>query len=127
MAFLKRLKYEFTSLTVEPFIFLFAFGRLIDIGSQVTTNLMIWKICELEFNQTSDTCSNLTLAENEEINHDVQREVATIQSGGLYIGNYLHEFFTCVLRSLDSCTYCYFIIPSKSYVIRKHVINFRNF
>ena len=101
MPFLKRLKYEFTSITIEPFILFFILARMIDQGAQVTTNLMIWKICELELNETSEVCSNLTLAENEEVNHEVQRQVATIQAGGLYIGAVPALFYSLFVGALS--------------------------
>ena len=85
---LKRLKYEFTSITIAPFVLFFIFARQIDHGAQVTTNLMIYKICELELNYSKEICSNLTLTEYEEYNHEVQRQVATIQAAGHYIGEY---------------------------------------
>ena len=88
MAFLKRLKYEFTSITIEPFVFFFIIARQLDRGAQVTTNLMIYKVCELQLNYSSEICSNLTEDGYEEYNHEVQREVATVQAAGLYIGNF---------------------------------------
>ena len=91
MSILKRLKYEFTSITIEPFVLFFIFARQIDHGAQVTTNLMIHKICHLQLNYSLEICSNLTLTEYEEINHEVQREVATIQAAGHYIGTTMNK------------------------------------
>ena len=41
-------------------------------GGQVQSDLLLWKICHLEFNYTEDICANLTLDEYDSINNEVQ-------------------------------------------------------
>ena len=41
-------------------------------GGQVQSDLLLWKICHLEFNYTEDICANLTLDEYDAINNEVQ-------------------------------------------------------
>ncbi len=42
-------------------------------GSEVQTNLKIWKACRVTFNHTEEVCDNL----DDEANKDVQNEVQT--------------------------------------------------
>ena len=86
MGVLDRLKYEFRTITIEPFVFLLVLSRWMDRGAQITNTLMIWKICHLELEYPDDICSNLTLAENLDVNIEVQKQVATIQTNGMYLG-----------------------------------------
>ena len=69
----------YMSLTIEPVIFMHAIGLAIINGSQVSTNLLIWKICNLELNFTEDICSNLTDEANKEYEEIVQTEVNNFQ------------------------------------------------
>ena len=64
-----------TSVTLEPVIIVYTFAAFVLDGSKITTNLLIFKICNLtEF--TNDTenidCSNITwIAEQDEVMKDV--------------------------------------------------------
>ena len=55
--FLNQIK----SLTIEPLIFLYSFGLCVTSGAQITTNLLIWKICRDRLEYSEETCGNLTL------------------------------------------------------------------
>jgi hypothetical protein len=55
--FVKQIK----SLTIEPLIFLYSFGLCVTSGAQITTNLLIWKICRDRLEYSEETCGNLTL------------------------------------------------------------------
>ena len=47
-------------ITIEPVLFLFSFGWYAMLSSQVETNLLMWKICSFEFNQSEATCANFS-------------------------------------------------------------------
>ena len=49
-----------SQITLEPIVFLNAVRRLIDDGAQITTNLLIDKICHIELNYSDEICANLT-------------------------------------------------------------------
>ena len=46
--------------TLEPLNFLRAFSGSVDRGAQVTSDLIIWKLCHIELNYTDEECGNLT-------------------------------------------------------------------
>ena len=86
MALLTRLKNEIFSITIEPVVFFFILSLRVDYGAQITTNLLIWKVCHLRLNYSEEICSNLTLDEYETYNTEVQKEVVDIQTIGVYLG-----------------------------------------
>ena len=86
MGFLTRIQHEISTITIEPVVFFFILSLKVDFGAQISTNLLIWKVCHLELNYTEDICSNLTLDENEYINEEVQKQVVDIQTIAVYIG-----------------------------------------
>ena len=47
-------------ITLEPLTFLESLSYTVDRGAQVTSDLIIWKICHIELNYTNDICGNLT-------------------------------------------------------------------
>ena len=49
-----------TKITLEPTVFLQLFGVEIVRGAQITTDLLIWKICHIKLNYSEVTCANLT-------------------------------------------------------------------
>ena len=87
MGVLERLKFELKSTTIEPAMFFFVFSFKIDHGAQITTNFLLWKICHLGLNYSTDICSNLTLDEYESYNTEVQKSVVDIQSISIYLGS----------------------------------------
>ena len=44
----------------EPLTFLDSLSYHVDKGAQVTSDLIIWKMCHIELNYTNDVCGNLT-------------------------------------------------------------------
>ena len=47
-------------ITLEPLTFLESLSYTVDRGAQVTSDLIIWKMCHIELNYTNDVCGNLT-------------------------------------------------------------------
>ena len=86
MELLKRLKYELKSISIEPALFFFNFSMKVDLGAQISTNFLIWRICYLDLNYTENICSNLTIDEYEDFNNEVQKRVVDIQSISIYLG-----------------------------------------
>ena len=58
--------------TLEPVIFLFGFGWSILNSSKVHTNLLMWKICHLEFGYNDTICTDLTNESHVEVMEQVQ-------------------------------------------------------
>ena len=77
----------YRSLTIEPVVFLHAMGLSIINGAQITTNLMIWKICHLQLNFDEDICSNLTHEANKHYEEIVQTEVNNFQMKSQWISS----------------------------------------
>jgi len=55
-----------TSFLSEPVLFFTILGWSVIYGAEITTNLMMWKICRLQLNHSEEICQNLT-AGNETI------------------------------------------------------------
>ena len=66
------LKHLTNLITVEPVIALNRLGQGDIEGGQIQSDLLLWKICHLEFNYTEEICGNLTLDEYDLINDEVQ-------------------------------------------------------
>ena len=63
------------SITLEPPLALMGFGEgQIFAGGQIQHDLLLWKICHIEFNYTEAICANLTLDEYDSINDQVQEK-----------------------------------------------------
>ena len=79
MNLLKSMVYFAKSLSIEPAIFLYSLSYSIVAGTELATNMLIWKVCryELGFNET--ICENLDLEENDNFQTDVQRIVNNFQ------------------------------------------------
>ena len=69
MSFLLQLK---NIITIEPAIALNRFGIGVIEGGQIQSDLLLWKVCHLEFDYTEEICGNLTLDEYDLINNEVQ-------------------------------------------------------
>ena len=65
----------FKSFTVEPLVFFFVFAEYLVLGSELQTNLMMWKVCNIELGLNETICDNLDLEENDEYETIVQRRV----------------------------------------------------
>ena len=59
-------------MTLEPVIFLFGFGWSILNSSKVHTNLLMWKICHLEFGHNETICTDLTNESYKNVMEQVQ-------------------------------------------------------
>jgi hypothetical protein len=44
----------------EPVIFLTVTGWAVVYGAEITTNLLLWKVCRFKFNYSAEICSNLS-------------------------------------------------------------------
>ena len=49
-----------SSITLEPFLFLYIFGWSAMNSSQVRTKLLYWKICHIEMDEDDEVCRNIT-------------------------------------------------------------------
>ena len=69
------------NLTIEPALFLLAFagGMSTSTGNQ----LLIYKTCRVDFNQSDTTCHNLLLPKHEHLN-----EAITDKAGFLFVGSF---------------------------------------
>ena len=56
---MSRVKNFLKSITLEPAIVSFILGLALILGAQIQTDLLIWKICHIELNNTEDACANL--------------------------------------------------------------------
>jgi hypothetical protein len=63
---------DFFDGSVEPVVLLFMTGAHIIFGSEVTTNVLMYKICFVEMKFNDSVCSNLTDPTHEDIQKDVQ-------------------------------------------------------
>ncbi len=69
---LAKIKGILGQVSLEPCLLFVALGRFILEGAQIQADLLIWKICKLEFNFTDEICDNLTLDKYDEYNNIVQ-------------------------------------------------------
>ena len=96
-----------TSVTLEPVIIVYTFAAFVLDGSKITTNLLIFKICNLtEF--TNDTenidCSNITwIAEQDEVMKDVNN--FQVMSSPIFMPK-----ITCVKNNNHHNTHCYLLL-----------------
>ena len=67
-------------------MFLITFGGTIERGAQITTNLLIQKICHEELNYPDDICTNLTNTGFEDYNTEVQKKVNNFLMVSEWIG-----------------------------------------
>ena len=77
----------FKTVTIEPVIFLFILGNYILLGSQVPTNILMYKICFYEMNHTEHICENLGDESNKAIEELVQIETNNFQMTAQWIIN----------------------------------------
>ncbi len=62
-----------SNITVEPFLFLITLAETMD--EVAIKDMLIYKTCKWDFNQTDYVCDNLLEDEYEDINEAVQNEV----------------------------------------------------
>ena len=83
-------------ITLEPTMFFVTFGTTVERGAQITTNLLIEKICHGELDYTNDICANLTNTGFEDFNTEVQKKVNNFLMVSEWIGRtpaLLYSFF----------------------------------
>ena len=51
---------DFTIFHLEPVILLAIIAWAIIYGAEITTNLLMWKVCRLHYNYSEDICANLS-------------------------------------------------------------------
>ena len=73
------------TITIEPVIFLFIMGNYILLGSQIPTNILIYKICHIELNNTEEVCNNLGDESNKLVQDEVQILTNNFQMKGQWI------------------------------------------
>ena len=73
------------TITIEPVIFLFILGNFILVGSQIPTNILIYKICHIELNNTEEVCGNLGDESNKLVQDEVQILTNNFQMTGQWI------------------------------------------
>ena len=69
-----RISAYIKTITIEPVIFLFIVGTYILMGSQIPTNILIYKICHIELNYTEEVCEHL----GDDSNRDTEEEVQVL-------------------------------------------------
>ena len=91
-----RIKAFLKKITLEPLVCIYMLAKVLTIGNQIETNLMIWKICHLQLNYTEDICKNLSADANEAIENQVQRELQSFEMIGQWIDTlpaFIYSFF----------------------------------
>lgn len=61
------------NMTIEPAMFLMTFAW--SLSGSTGSQLLIYKTCRIDFNQTDETCQNLFLKENQALNDDITDKV----------------------------------------------------
>lgn len=79
-----------TRITLEPFIITFIFVWFLMDGAQIQKNLLMWKICKFQLNQTEIVCGNLS-AYNE-----TQSEVQTRANNFEMFGQFMTTIPTII-------------------------------
>ena len=62
-----------SNMTIEPAMFLMSFAW--SLSGSTGSQLLIYKSCRIDFNQTDETCQNLFLPENKDLNDDITDKV----------------------------------------------------
>ena len=75
------------SFTIEPILALKMLGVYILYGTQVETNLLIWKLCHFELGYSEKVCQNLSLETNEQVENLVQKRLQEFQTIGQWINS----------------------------------------
>ena len=95
-----------SQLTVEPTVFFLAIGCQVEKGAQITTDLLIDKICHFELNYDESVCANLTYEGFEDINDEVQAKVNNFLLVSQWIGQtptLIYSFFAGSLLDYYGC------------------------
>ena len=101
---MNAITFALKKITLEPTIFLLAFGCAIERGAQITTNLLMEKICHNELNYTKEICVNFgNEGFDEDIKDKVQKEVNNFLIVSQWIGRspaLVYAFFGRVFKQM---------------------------
>ena len=100
-------------ISLEPVIFLWAFGWSILNSAKVEKNLLIWKICHLELEYNETICNDLTNQSNTEIMEEVQIRLNNFEMVGQWLSSnpgVLYSFFVGSLS--DDLSYFFSILEN---------------
>jgi PCFT/HCP family folate transporter-like MFS transporter 1/3 len=89
------------SISIEPVLFVNVFGISIVMGAQISTNLLIWKICHLELNYPEEICGNLTDDAYKDVEEIVQADVNNFQMKSQWISSVPIIFFSIIAGALS--------------------------
>ena len=67
------------SLTLEPSLFLMGLGLALEYGSQVSTNMLIQKVCQFELGQNVSTCAEDQLFRHQDLETAVIQRVNQVR------------------------------------------------
>ena len=81
-----RLSTSWANLTIEPAMLLYSFAS--SLSGSTSSQLLIYKSCRVDFNQTDATCQNLFLPENKPLNDDITDKVRYIQQWSVWRGHW---------------------------------------
>ena len=104
------LKEFLKTITLEPAAIPYAMGFGILNGAAIQTDLVIWKICHIQLNQTQEICDNLSADENSDIEFEVQRRLQDF------------EMITQWIKSAPTFVYAFFIGALSDRFGRKPII-----
>ena len=99
-------------ITLEPVSFTFSFGRSLVDGAQITTDLLLHKICESKLQYPEDICSNLNgLNDSSTEFNEVQKYANNFYMIAGWITNAFGLFYACFVGSLvDTYGYKFFLL-----------------
>ena len=84
----------FSSLTLEPVLFVYNAGFILVMGPQIDTDFQYKKICEVELGLNVETCANLTAFPD--LNEEVTDRVNHFQMYQEWIKNVPSVFFALI-------------------------------
>jgi len=96
---------QIQNITIEPVLFVYAFGLGVVAGAQINTNLLIWKICNLELKYPEDVCGNLSNDAYKEIEEEVQENVNNFQMKSQWISSVPIIFFSIIAGALSGVNF----------------------
>ena len=99
-------------ITLEPVSFTFSFGRSLVDGAQITTDLLLNKICQSQLEYPEDICSNLNVLNDTSAEfNEVQKYANNFYMIAGWITNAFGLFYACFVGSLvDTYGYKFFLL-----------------
>ena len=92
---------QIKNITIEPVLFVYAFGLGVVAGAQINTNLLIWKMCHMELGHPNETCANLSNDAYKDIEEEVQENVNNFQMKSQWISSVPIIFFSLIAGALS--------------------------